>query len=76
MKRENTASAIALLIALVTLFVVYIASGTTQTTAPPSSPDQEKEVFELKKQIFLLEERVNLLLEWHAQPRIHKETHF
>ena len=76
MKRESTTSAVALLVALFTLFVVYILSGTTQTTVPAPSPEQQKEVSELKKQISLLEERVNLLLEWHAQPRIHKETQF
>jgi hypothetical protein len=76
MKRESTTSTVALVIALVTLFVVYISSGTTQTTVIPSAPDQEKEVSELKKHVALLEERINLLLEWHAQPRIHKETHF
>jgi hypothetical protein len=44
MKRESTTSAIALVIALVTLFVVYISSGTTQTTVPQAAPHREKEV--------------------------------
>jgi uncharacterized protein YoxC len=76
MKRESTTSAVALLVAFVTLLFVYVSSGPTQTNVSASTPEYQKDVAELKKQISLLEERVNMLLEWHAQPRIHKETQF
>jgi hypothetical protein len=76
MKRESTISTVALLVALITLLFVYLSSGTTQTMVAASSPNKEREVSELKKQISLLEERVNWLLESRAEPRIHKETQF
>jgi hypothetical protein len=72
MKKESTTSVVALLVALVTLFLVYISSGTTQTTLP-ATPAEQEDVAEMKKQISVLEERVSFLLEKQTEPRIHKE---
>jgi hypothetical protein len=63
MKRKNITSAVVLLIALATVFALYISRGTSQTTIPQLSVQQQKDTAEMKKQIGILEERVNTLEE-------------
>jgi hypothetical protein len=73
MKRESTTSLVVLLIALATAFVLYISLATSPTTISPPSPEQQRDVAKLKKQLALLEERVDLLYERQAEPRRYRE---
>jgi hypothetical protein len=69
MKRKTTTSAVVLLIALATVFALYISRGPSQTTKSPPSAEQQRDTAALKNQIGVLEERMNTLEERLAEPR-------
>ena len=73
MKKENTYST-AVLITAAILFILYMFGGRSQTSVSSSSPEQQKEVAELKKQIAGLQERLNWLEEKFAEPSVQKPS--
>jgi hypothetical protein len=75
MNRENTHRAI-VLIAFAILVLLYISSGTPQSTTPAPSAAQQKEVAELKKQLAGLQEKVTWLEERFAEPQRQKPSQF
>ena len=75
MNRENTHRAI-VLTALAILVLLYISSGTPQSTTPTPSAEQQKEVAELRKQLAGLQEKVNWLEERFTEPQRQKPSQF
>ena len=75
MNKENTHRAV-VLIALAILVLLYISSGTPQSTTPAPSAAQQKEVAELRKQLAGLQERVNWLVEHFMEPERQKPAQF
>ena len=75
MNRENTHRAI-VLTALAILVLLYISSGTPQSTMPAPSAAQQKEVAELRKQLAGLQEKVNWLEERFTEPQRQKPSQF
>jgi hypothetical protein len=73
MKKENTYST-AVLITAAIIFILYMFGGRTQISTPSPSPEQQKEVAELKKQIAGLQERLKWLEERFAEPSIQKPS--
>jgi len=62
-----------LLIAFTAVFVSYMSAGNSSTAVQPSFAEQQTDVVKLKKEIALLEQRVNFLYEHKAEPRRYKE---
>jgi len=75
MNKESTQKAV-VLIALAILVLLYISSGTPQSPTPASSPEQQKEVAELRKQLAGLQEKVNWLAERFTEPQRQKPSQF
>lgn len=75
MNRENTHRAI-VLIAFAILVLLYISSGTPQSTTTAPSAEQQKEVAELRKQLAGLQEKVTWLEERFTEPQRLKPTQF
>jgi TolA-binding protein len=75
MNRENAHRAI-VLTALAILVLLYISSGTPQSTTPAPSAAQQKEVAELRKQLAGLQEKVNWLEERFTEPQRQKPSQF
>jgi hypothetical protein len=75
MKKENRYRAI-VLVTITILVISYMALGTSQTTTPVSSAEQQKDVADLKKQIAGLQERVNWLEERLTEPQRQKASQF
>ena len=75
MNRENTHRAI-VFIAFAILVLLYISSGTPQSTTPAPSSAQQKEVAELRKQLAGLQEKVNWLEERFTEPQRQKPSQF
>jgi hypothetical protein len=68
--------AVVLFIAVASVFVLYMSSGTPQTALSPPSAENQKEVAELKRQIAGLQERVNWLAERFTEPQRQKPSQF
>ena len=75
MKKENRYRAI-VLVTITILIISYMALGTSQTTMPVSSAEQQKEVTELKKQVAGLQAKVNWLEERFLEPQRQKASQF
>ena len=75
MNKDSTHKAV-VLIALAILVLLYISSGTPQSTTPAPSTEQQKEVAELRKQLAGLQEKVNWLAERFTEPQRQKPTQF
>jgi TolA-binding protein len=75
MNKENTRTAV-VLVALSIVILFYILSGTPKSTTPAPSPEQHKEVAELRKQLAGLQEKVNWLEERFTEPQRQKPSQF
>ena len=75
MNEQNSRRAV-VLIALSILFLLYISSGTPKPTTPAPSPEQQKEVAEMRKQLAGLQEKVNWLEERLTEPHRQKPSQF
>ena len=71
MKKKNTYSTAVLVMAAI-LFILYVLGGRSQSSTPSASPEQQKEVAELKRQIAGLQERLQWLEEKFAEPSVQK----
>jgi hypothetical protein len=76
MKTHGTISAVVLFTALAGGFVLYMLSETSQTAVPSISAEQQQEVAELKRQIAVLQARVNWLAERFTEPQRQKPSQF
>lgn len=68
--------AVVLFVAVASVFVLYMSSGTPQIALSLSSAEHQKEVAELKRQIAGLQERVNWLAERFTEPQRQKPSQF
>ncbi len=75
MNKENTRAAV-VLVALSILILLYMSSGTPKSTTPAPSPEQQKEVAELRKQLAGLQDKVNWLAERFKEPERQKPSQF
>jgi hypothetical protein len=75
MNRERI-SAIALLIALATVSVLYLSQGPPQTVTPSPLLGEQREIADLKKQLAGLQQRVDWLEERFIEPQRQKPSQF
>jgi hypothetical protein len=71
MKKESVYSTAVIVMAAI-LFILYMFGGRSQSSTPSPSPEQQKEVAELKKQIAGLQERLQWLEEKFTEPSVQK----
>jgi predicted PurR-regulated permease PerM len=76
MKTQSTISAVVLFIGLAGGFVLYMLSETSQTAVPWRSAEHQQEVAELKRQIAVLQARVNWLTERFTESERQKPSQF
>jgi hypothetical protein len=75
MNKENTRTAVVFVV-LSILVLLYISSGTPKSNTPASSPEQQREVAELRKQLAGLQDKLNWLEERLTEPQRQKPSQF